>query len=95
MNKYPMRYPPVGPRSTPAPPWKPENTGKPMKPNKRYMRQVKSPNLAVKRHVLKNTANSPKETGTGLNGSTTAMGPRIQVIAVDRPTWASPVTVDL
>jgi hypothetical protein len=68
---------------------------KPIKPNKRYIRQLKSPDFAVKRHVDRNTANSPKEIGTGLKGSITAMGPRIQVIAVDRPTWASPVTVDL
>ena len=86
MNKYPRRYPPVGPRSTPAPPIKPENTGKPIKPDKRYIKQLKSPNLAFKRNVVRNTASKPNEMGTGLNGSTIAIGPKMHVTAVANPT---------
>lgn len=35
-GKYPTKYPPVGPKRIWGPPWKEENTGKPMTPSSKY-----------------------------------------------------------
>lgn len=75
--------------STPGPLVKPEKTGKPIKPNKRYIEQHKVPNLAPKRQVVNKMPNSPSEIGTGLIGIVMHKGPRMQVMEVIKPAIAN------
>ena len=68
---------------------KPEKTGKPTRPNKRYKAQLRVPNLAPRRHVVNKIPNSPSENGTGLKGTAMHIGPRIQVMEVIKPVIAN------
>lgn len=79
----------MGPISTPGPLVKPEKTGKPTKPNKRYNAQLKVPNWAPKRQVVNKMPNSPSEIGTGLIGIAMHNGPNMQVTEVIKPAIAS------
>ena len=48
----PIKYPPVGPANTCAPPENPENTGNPMKPNNKYTQHEIVDLIAPKRYAV-------------------------------------------
>lgn len=78
----PRRYPPVGPASLATPPWKPENTGRPVSPIKRYMMTLMALFFAPRRYTLRNTANVVSDMGTGPMGMD--RGPSIHIMAANR-----------
>ena len=88
-------YPPVGPRSFPAPALKPVNTGTPTNPSKRYRMQLTVPQSHPFTYTAKNIPRIPSEIGTGLMGIVKERGPKIHIIAVESATFVMVIVVIL